>query len=196
MTANNDSPGPAELARRGRRNMLLLALVFFGPLLIAALMYYGVLDFRPASTTNYGRLIEPPVVLDAGATEPTGMRGRWTLLVPVRGRCESACRDRLQEIRDVRLVLGAEADRVARVLVTDSVRPDNEWLAAEQAGLVVVSPGADGWAPLWDAMAELELPGVYLVDPLGNVMMAYPPDPDQKLLLKDLKKLLKLSRIG
>jgi cytochrome oxidase Cu insertion factor (SCO1/SenC/PrrC family) len=195
MAKTDPAVDPAA-ARRGRRNILLLALVFFGPLMLAALMYYGVLDFRPASTTNYGRLIDPPITLDPDATEPTGMRGRWTLIVPVRGRCESVCRARLQEIRDVRLVLGAEADRVTRVLLSDSAPPSGDWLSAEQPGLVVVSPGSGAWEPLWRVFEELTLPGVYLVDPLGNVMMAYPADPDQKLLLKDLKKLLKLSRIG
>lgn len=193
MTTND--PG-RDAQRRGRRNMLLLALVFFGPLLLAVLMYYGVFDLRPTGTTNYGRLVRPPMVLPESATVPTGMRGHWTLLVPVRGDCDGACRERLAEIRDVRLVLGAEADRVERVLLSDAALSEPAWYADEFPGLTVVAPGSAGWDALHDAAAGLTVPGLYLVDPLGNVMMAYPPDPDQKLLLKDLKKLLKLSRIG
>jgi len=37
---------------------------------------------------------------------------------------------------------------------------------------------------------------IYLVDPLGNLMMRFPPDLEPKSLLKDLKHLLKVSRIG
>lgn len=192
MTATNEKSG----RRRGRRNMLLLALVFFGPLLLAVLMYYGVFDLRPASTTNYGDLIQPPIVLAEEATVPTGMRGRWTLLMPVRGECGDACRQRLDEVRDVRLVLGAEADRVGRLLLSDVAPAGPAWYAERHPGLTVVAPGTAGWEPLWASTESLAVPGLYLVDPLGNIMMAYPPNPDQKRLLKDLKKLLKLSRIG
>jgi hypothetical protein len=37
---------------------------------------------------------------------------------------------------------------------------------------------------------------IYLVDPLGNLMMRFPRDPDPKLMMKDLSRLLKASQIG
>jgi len=50
------------------------------------------------------------------------------------------------------------------------------------------------WLPAEDgARAE---DAIYLVDPLGNLMMRWPKDPDPKKISSDLKKLLKYSRIG
>jgi len=37
---------------------------------------------------------------------------------------------------------------------------------------------------------------IYLIDPNGNLMMRYTPDQLPKPLFKDLKHLLKVSRIG
>ena len=46
-----------------------------------------------------------------------------------------------------------------------------------------------------DAYCERKL-YIYLVDPLGNLMMRYPRDPDPAKLVKDLQRLLRYSRIG
>jgi hypothetical protein len=37
---------------------------------------------------------------------------------------------------------------------------------------------------------------IYLVDPLGNLMMRFPVDPDPARVIKDLKQLLKFSGFG
>jgi hypothetical protein len=37
---------------------------------------------------------------------------------------------------------------------------------------------------------------IYLIDPLGNLMMRFPPDPDPRKMYKDISKLLKASAIG
>jgi len=37
---------------------------------------------------------------------------------------------------------------------------------------------------------------IYLVDPLGNLMLRFPPDPDPSRMIKDLERLLRYSRIG
>jgi len=55
--------------------------------------------------------------------------------------------------------------------------------------LLAVFPTYDGAAP--DAAGRS-----YLVDPLGNLMMSYPADAAPKGMLKDLKRLLRLSHIG
>jgi len=51
------------------------------------------------------------------------------------------------------------------------------------------------FAAACDAYCERKL-YIYLVDPLGNLMMRYPRDPDPAKLLKDLQRLLRYSRIG
>jgi len=38
--------------------------------------------------------------------------------------------------------------------------------------------------------------GIYMVDPLSQYMMFYPPDADPSKILKDIQRLLKISQIG
>ena len=44
--------------------------------------------------------------------------------------------------------------------------------------------------------AELLPGGSYLIDPLGNLVMYFPPNLDPKEMVGDIKHLLKLSHIG
>jgi hypothetical protein len=50
--------------------------------------------------------------------------------------------------------------------------------------------------PLQGPAFKAPLRHIYVVDPLGNLMMRYPEDPDPGRVIKDLERLLKLSRIG
>ena len=45
--------------RRGRRQLLALAAIFFVPLAVAFWLYYGPGGWRPAGGTNKGDLIDP-----------------------------------------------------------------------------------------------------------------------------------------
>ena len=57
------------------------------------------------------------------------------------------------------------------------------------APLLALLPGVDGSSA---ATAER----VYLIDPLGNLMMSYAPDAKPKGMLEDMKRLLGLSHVG
>ena len=93
--------------RRGRLQLALLALVFFGPLAVAIAMYYTG-GAPEGDSVNYGTLLEPPLALDARTHFDTGLRGRWTLLVKASGDCGEACSRALIDIRQVRLATGRE----------------------------------------------------------------------------------------
>ncbi|MEO0997088.1 MAG: hypothetical protein AAFX58_06185 [Pseudomonadota bacterium] len=187
--------------RRGRLQLVLLAAVFLGPLAVAAWLYYSPAQWAPDGRTNNGMLLQPVIVLpevaladgSGGETAPGALRGRWSLTYLARSDCAETCRSALNTIRQIRLGSGKEALRIQRVLLSDSALPEAAWLAAEQAGLIVARPGSD--ASFSAAVAELD-EGIYLVDPLGNLMMAYPADAAPKPVYADLKKLLKNSRIG
>ena len=38
--------------------------------------------------------------------------------------------------------------------------------------------------------------GLYIIDPFGNYMMRYAPDAEPKKVLRDLERLLKVSKFG
>lgn len=182
---------------KGRWQLILLATVFFGPLIVAIAMYFGG-SVKPTDDgqVNYGTLIAPPLSIDAKLHFDTGTRGRWTLLYKTSGPCADACEKALFDIRQIRLATGREIDRIERMLIIPAANADLTNILEAHPGLITDSGlGAIG-AALADALTALPAEHIYIVDPLGNVMMRYDLQPDRKKLLGDLKKLLKFSRIG
>ncbi len=190
MTATQQ-PNP----RRGRLQLLALALVFFGPLTIAIARYYGI-GTPAGESVNYGALLDPPVSLEAKAHFDTGLRSRWTLLFKASGDCDEDCTRALIDIRQIRLATGREIDRIERALLL----PEGAAIAGDtldaHPGLIVLRQGAAPGEAVAEAFAAQPADHIYIIDPLGNLILRYPMEPERKALLGDLKKLLKLSRIG
>lgn len=199
---------PAEQASaRSRKQVWLLVGVFFAPLLLAFLLYYGV-GIRPSGSTNHGDLITPPVTLaevelPSVADRPlpaNTLRGRWTMVFIGDGACDTRCREALTLMRQTRLALGDDMPRVRRLFLISGNCCDRSYLETEQVGLLlgrIDNPAGKTFLETFPEGADASQHGrIYLVDPLGNLMMSYAPDAPQKGLLEDLKKLLKLSHIG
>ena len=189
-----------EAGARPRRSTLTLWLILAVCAAPVALSYLAFYLWRPASHVNYGELIEPHPLPPAQLTLHGGrpfalaeLKGEWVLLVAGRAACDDACRARLVYIRQVRLAQGKEAGRIERVwLVTDGAAPDPA-LLAEHPGLIVARE-RDG--RLVEALpAERSAADhVYVVDPVGNLMMRFPRDPDPRRMLKDIARLLRHSK--
>lgn len=177
---------------RGRRQLLLLVAVFFGPLLIAIAMYYGGIGVGERASVNYGEFVEPAVTLEPKLHYDSGVRSRWTLLVKYSGVCDEACNRALIDVRQVRLATGREIDRIERALISDTPPARNAALAEAHPNLKLF----DTDSAFAQALAGLADRQVYIIDPIGNVVLRYPLTPERKAMLGDLKKLLKLSRIG
>ena len=182
---------------RGRVQFLIIAAVFFGPLLIAALLYYRGDDLQPESRVNHGALLEPIVNLH---DEVPGLgildQRHWLLLYADTAPCQDACRDALYTIRQSRLMLGKEMDRVQRVFLHGDEPPDNLASADENKGLITLRDA--GLQAILDKKrpAALSAGGYYLIDPHGNLVMYFRPDINPREMVDDIKRLLKLSRIG
>jgi len=185
--------------RLGPRAKLLLVFAVFAAPIAASILAYRYAHVAP--TANHGELLLPPAQAPGGAMQGAdgkpfsfaGLRGRWVLVAADAGACAAPCLAKLVAMRQVRLALGVNASRVARVFLADDGRaPDGAALAAfpgmERA---VLPPGAALAAgPAWDRGY------VYLVDPHGNVMMRWRAADDPKGMLRDLERLLKASQIG
>ncbi len=184
---------------RGRWQLLLLASVFFGPLIVASWLYYGGDSMQPEGRANAGALLEPithiPDVLPESSLL-AGAEGRWLLVYSNLESCGEECRDALYTIRQSRLMLGREMDRILRIFLHGETPPDTIFLAEEHEGLVTLAD-AQMSALLADKRpAELAAGGYYLVDPHGNLVMYFHPDMDPGEMVDDIKRLLRLSRIG
>jgi len=181
-----------------RAKMLLIVGIFAAPI-VASVCAYLFLDVKP--TANYGELLLPPATVTTQAfTRQDGapfrfgdLRERWVLVASDSGQCTGACPQKLRMMRQVRLALGREASRVARVFVVDDVNaPDPRAFEPVEDLVVAVTPRGLSLPP----GAANDRAHIYLVDPRGNVMMRWPEAPDFRRMLKDLQTLLKASQIG
>ncbi|MBI3778363.1 MAG: SCO family protein [Gammaproteobacteria bacterium] len=195
---------------RSRRRVLLIAALFALPVIVSYALYLG--GWRPASTGNHGELVQPArpladaavVLLDGKPMRFSELRGKWTLVTFSSAECLKPCERNLTNMRQVIAAQGKDAERVQSVLVvTDGKALD--WLryaVKDYPGMRVITGPADSVAAL---AREFTLPAgnpldnlnrVYLVDPLGNLMMSYPADADPSGMRKDLARLLRVSQIG
>ena len=124
-------------------------------------------------------------------------RDQWSLVYLGDGACLDACRQALHVMRQTRLSLNNDMTRVARVFLATGNCCARASLEQEHAGLVVI----DATVPAAQALLAQFPSGerehtVFVVDPLGNLMMSYDARENPRGLLEDLKKLLRLSHIG
>lgn len=197
------NPTPQQ-QRAGRRQLLLIASIFFVPLAAATWLYFSE-GWRPSVGAQHGELIDPPRPLPALALRQPDrslaaadlLRGQWFLVHVVAGHCNDRCLAVLADLRQLRLALGEDAARVRRVLLHDGACCDAAFPALEPDLLVLAAEGPGGAAFLAHFPAAADgAPGIYIVDPHGNLMMSYPATGAFRGLLKDLERLLRLSSIG
>ena len=135
---------------------------------------------------NYGELIKPRPV--AGPLAP--LKGKWVLVTIDAAACDATCEKKLYIVRQVRKAQGKDAERIERLwLLSDAAKPRAELLAALEGSRLAAA----------DAATLSMFPGtrdIYLVDPLGNLMMRFPADADPSKMIKDLQRLLKYSSFG
>ncbi len=206
--------------RASQRKLLLILACFAIPLLLATI-WLQVLRVQGSTygDTSRGELIVPArpfedFMLSTQEGDAFGLdelRGRWSLLHVADGACEEACQQDLYHMRQVRLALNHRMDRVRRLLVPAVSAPVSDQLLEQHPGLLVLEGDAaareafvgqvrSAEAAMHEDRGQSgdapEFNGIYLVDPNGNLMMRFAHDLDPRSMLKDLKHLLKVSRIG
>jgi len=184
---------------KGRRTLLLLALVALAPIVASYAAYYW---FTPSRRINYGELIGPtpvPAVVgrtgDGAGFDLSSLRGKWVLLVTSRSPCDTACDTALHATKQARTIQGRERDRVSRVLLLPSDAPASLGDRTPEADALTVARVE----PATLASLPLNAAGVItilILDPRGNIVLRYDGNPDVKRLSKDLERLLRASQMG
>ena len=186
---HGDALAPGDAVRRGRAKLLALGALFSLPVVLGWIAY--LTGWVPGTTSNYGTLLQPrPLDMPPLAA----LRGKWVLLQFDGAACDARCEQKLYTMRQVRRAQGREMVRVERLwIVTDSAALRPALLAAIEGTRIARGAGSHAdFFPAGDALRE----HIYLVDPLGNLMLRFPRDPDPSKMLKDLERLLKVSRFG
>lgn len=187
--------------KAGRRTFLLINFMFFGPLAVAMFLYFSGMNWRPEGSTEHGQLLLPPqtipniILREATDSNPKKqLRGVWTLVYAGPGECPEICKQRLTELRQMRLGFGKDMKRLQNVFLSTSGSVDKSYMTVELPQLFAIDTEAASESV---SVIENPLPGeVYVVDPQGNLMMRFNGDESIENIKKDLKKLLKLSQIG
>jgi hypothetical protein len=187
-----------QARRHARRTLTLLALVCIAPIVASYVAYYWL---RPAAQVNYGELLgarpapEMAGVSLAGAPlRLADLRGTWVLLSADGAACEAPCEAKLYATRQARTMQGAERERVVRLWLQSADAPAPAAVLAQHPGLIVLRGDPHQWEGLPGPGGATQ--NIYLLDPLGNLVLRYPANPDIKRLAKDLERLLRASRIG
>jgi cytochrome oxidase Cu insertion factor (SCO1/SenC/PrrC family) len=167
-----------------------------------AASYYFYYFHPPERTANYGELIAPRplpparlALADGTPFDLARLRGKWVLVTVDAGRCDTRCEGKLLYMRQLRLAQGKDQERVERAwLIDDGVAPSAALLERYRGTWAIQAAGSEllGLFPAEGAVAD----HIYVIDPLGNLMMRFPRDPDPRRMVKDLARLLKTSRIG
>jgi len=189
--------------RKGRWKLLAILLVCASPIIFSYLAYYV---FKPEGRTNYGALIDPrayplPVLdtrtLDGRPETLDAYKGKWIMLLVAGGDCLSSCEKKLHDIRQLRLSQGKDMERIERVWLITDAQPIDTILIREFDGTHMLRADAErvaAWLPVEQGTTPAD--HIFMIDPLGNLMMRFPKDADPNRIKKDLNKLLKASSIG
>ncbi|BAN36455.1 hypothetical protein SCD_n02655 [Sulfuricella denitrificans skB26] len=188
---------------------VMLMLLFVLPVVLATMLY--LTGWRPSSSGNHGELIQPArqikdralQTLDGQPAHFSELRGKWTMVHIGLSSCPDECMKNIYTMRQVHAAQAKEIGRVQRVFIATD-RGAAEKLKAKLADY----PEMFVWTGEKKDLAEVlqsfgidaeqaaEQQGIYLVDPLGNLIMRYPPGTDPGGMLKDMTRLLKYSWVG
>lgn len=191
-----------------RLKLLAILAMFLLPLLAAVLMFNGQLPLLSDKTVNQGKLIQPPVALDWTAAEiapgsktTSTLQGSWVILLPLPTVCEQDCLRKVTGLRQLHRGSGREQQRIALALLTGSQLDEEsrqQLVEIYDQFIILSDPSKSLQQSVQRAGVQTDMNSKtinsYLVDPLGNIMMAYDTTDSETRLNKDLKRLLKWSK--
>jgi cytochrome oxidase Cu insertion factor (SCO1/SenC/PrrC family) len=195
--------------KKNKITIILFIGLFASPLLLSwyVFNYTDFLEMR--GTSNHGALINPPRPLgDLALIDPLNekrqdsLHGKWSLAY-VTESCDKQCLDNVYRMRQIHIAMDKHSLRVQKVLLLTAQRADDlTELLIEFAGQQIINTSLIDAGTLLEKFRltvsdePLQAGRLYIIDPLGNLMMSFQPDANPADILKDLKRLLRGSRIG
>jgi len=214
VPSTNSVTPPGAKRQRSMLPVYLIILICLAPIVFALLAYYvPALGLRPEGHTNYGTLIEPQRPMPDSAALPlktlegepydlASLRGQWLLVSADASACPESCVRKLFILRNSHASQGKNVQRLERIwFVLDDGKVSEQVLDA-YVGTHMLRADPEKLAAFLapDATAEqreaaLKAP-MWIIDPLGNLMMRFPDNADPESVRGDIRKLIYNSRIG
>lgn len=193
-----------EMQRKGRKVFMLMVTFFVVPVIVVILMYK--FNWKP-SGNSLGELVNPPHLLNKpsemidskGASLPEKFwQTKWSV-VYVANDCDTACLDKLHDLRQLHVSLYKDIERAQRVLITNT--QDVTRIQQDYPDLIIINKPDNKVLNLvkeFQISSENPLTSnrVYLVDSLGYLMMSYPSSMPLADVRKDITRLLRYSWAG
>ena len=198
--------------KRAVMPLILVVLVSLAPVIAAFLVYYNP-QWRPDGMVNYGTLVQPQrplptaeqlpaTTLDGKPFDVRELRGQWLLVAADGAACPEDCAKKLYVQRNTHAMTGKNVERLSRVWFITDDEPVPQKVLDAYVGTIMLRVDPDdlakfltvpaGMASTQEALAQ----PIWIIDPLGNLILEYPEDPDPLKVRKDIGKLLHNSRIG
>lgn len=184
---------PGAQRRSGRLQLIMLLALVIGPMLLATAMFYGRF-WIPEGRSYHGELIGGQTSLAELGVPFVAGKG-WQLLVSAPQECSADCEQLVYLARQIHIGLGREASRANHALAFSNPLPVelNARLEKEYPQLQRYPLDAAAYSRV---AGDSPVPQLWIVDPLGNLVLRYPADAKGKDILNDLRLLLKISNIG
>ena len=201
MIDDNALPMP-EAKQRKPYALWVLIIIFFVPMIVAYAYFFLGDQF---STGNHGELITPVVQVEqlqlkdqAGQVKQFD-ETKWLMLYIAEKNCDVICSKILYNMRQINIALGKNAHRFEYMAVhLEAMGPEFSQLISNEHPNALHAYGVKDVISreLYSTQPGTNSNAIYIMDPLGNIMMRFNPDVSPKMILKDLNRLLKISRIG
>ena len=201
---NDKQLSELEMQRRGRKVFMLMLTFFVVPIIVVILMYQ--FNWKPHGA-SLGELVKPPRLLDSSkelknnegvVLKPEFWKEKWSV-VYIADQCEKTCMDKLRDMRQLHVSLYKDITRTQRVFITNV--QDVTEIKNKYPDLIVINqPLADVSKLIQQFQLNDENITIsnrlYLVDPLGHLMMSYKPTVPLADVRKDITRLLRYSWAG
>ena len=194
-----------EQQKKGRLVVISIVIFFLVPILVVVLMYK--FNWKPSTGACLGQLVTPARLINmpSGLKHSDGQtvaadfwKDKWSI-VYVAAKCEQACAAKLHDMRQIHVSLYKEMPRAQRVLITEQL--DNAKYKKMYPELFIIDQPATSLTNLATqfnigAESAVSSDRIFLVDPLGQIMMSYPFSSLAKDIRKDISQLLRYSWAG
>ena len=175
-----------------KKEFWMLLAMFILPIAFGTLFFYANPNYFSESTVNYGELVRPVIATEEGDIEIDGgasLQGIWTM-VYVSSRCDDVCEKAAADMKTIRTLMNADMRRIQRMIIIEN----NSTPTVNDETLIKAKITSE---KLTKSLKKYAENAIYLIDPIGNIMLYYEPQNiDIRLVIKDLKRLFKYSRIG